>query len=353
MMPRRSSPDQRFVPRIKSTAVRVIAASGVANLFRPLTRGTAVVFMLHRFADPDRDVGGYDPASVARMLAYLRRNKYELVGLESLVKRLGGEGPPLRHTVAFTIDDGYVEHATIACPLFAGFDCPVTTFVPTGFLDGALWFWWDQIEYVFTHTARPSLAFDIERGHVCYVLGDTAARRSAQENFTTRCKALPDHRKHEAIRHLADIAEVSLPEQAPARYAPMSWDQLRACERNGMTFGAHTVTHPILARTGDGPARAEIVASWARLQAEAARSVPVFAYPNGQPGDFSDREFRVLGEIGLTAVTGVAGFATPRRYRSPNGPFLVPRFALPDSLPYLVQQVGGLERLKFLLRGTG
>ena len=62
---------------------------------------------------------------------------------------LSGDGPPLNRAVAFTIDDGYVEQATVAAPVFAEFDCPVTTFVTSGFLDRALWFWWDQIEYVF------------------------------------------------------------------------------------------------------------------------------------------------------------------------------------------------------------
>ncbi len=28
----------------------------------------------------------------------------------------------------------------------------------------------------------------------------------------------------------------------------MSWDQARLCEERGMTFGPHTVTHPILSR---------------------------------------------------------------------------------------------------------
>ena len=119
-----------------------------------------------------------------------------------------------------------------------------------------------------------------------------------------------------------------------------------------MTFAPHSVTHPILARTGDEQARTEIESSWRRLQTEAAAPLPIFAYPNGQAGDFGDREFGVLRSAGLLgAVTAVAGFVTPEGYRAEAGAYRIPRFPFPDSMPHLIQQVGGLERLKFMLRG--
>jgi peptidoglycan/xylan/chitin deacetylase (PgdA/CDA1 family) len=331
----------------------MLTASGLANLCRPLTRNAGVVFMLHRFADPDRGVRGHEPASVRELLGYLRRSKYQLVDLASLMASLRGDAAPLHHAVAFTIDDGYLDHAAVACPLFAEFDCPVTTFVTTGFLDGTLWFWWDRIQFTFARAAARRLTLDLGDSTVSYDVRDPASREAAADDFTTRCKRLPDAEKIEAIHCLASEAEVEVPHQPPPAYAPMSWSQLRACERRGMTFGPHTVTHPILARTGDSQARTEIVESWARLQREAASPVPIFAYPNGQAGDFGEREFGILRSAGIrSGVTGISGFATPQRHRDPNGEFLVPRFPFPDELPYLIQQVSGLERLKFMLRGV-
>lgn len=337
---------------MKATALRVVTGSGVASLFRPLTRNAAVVFMLHRFCESDPDVRGYDPGIVRRLLASLRRERYQLVDLGTLFASLSGEGPPLRHAVVFTIDDGYREHAEIACPLFAEFDCPVTTFVATGFLDRKLWFWWDQVQYIFTRTPRRTLQLDLDGQTFRYELSDRTARISAGDHFTGRCTAIPEHRKLEAIARLAEAADIHVPTHAPPSFAPMTWDQLRACERRGMTFAPHTVTHPVLARTDDAQARAEIEGSWRRLRAEAASPLPIFAYPNGQTADFGAREYRIMREVGIRgAVTGVAGFATTQRFARPDGEFVVPRFPFPDSMPYLIQQVDGLERLKFLIRG--
>ena len=337
---------------MKATALRVVTGSGVASLFRPLTRGAAVVFMLHRFSDGDPLVRGYDPGRVRPLLEHLRRERYQLVDLGTLIASLRGEVPPLRHAVTFTIDDGYRDHAEMACPLFAEFDCPVTTFVATGFLDGRVWYWWDRIQYVFVTSSRRSVHVDLDDMPVRYEIESVESRVAAADHFTALCTRLTEPRKQLAIEQLISAAEVDVPELAPPSFAPMTWDQLRACETRGMTFAPHTITHPVLARTDDAQARAEIEGSWRRLREEAASPLPVFAYPNGQAGDFGEREYGVLRETGLQgAVTGLAGFATAQRYRNPNGEYLIPRFPFPDSLPYLIQQLDGLERLKFMLRG--
>jgi hypothetical protein len=53
-----------------------------------------------------------------------------------------------------------------------------------------------------------------------------------------------------------------------------------------MTPPAVTVTRPILGQNSAAASRPEIIDSWARLKAETRSTVPLFAYPNGLPGDF-------------------------------------------------------------------
>lgn len=320
--------------------------------FAPLLHDRATVFMLHRFRDADRGVEGIDPAAVERGLSYLRRHRYDLVGLEELFRRLAGDGPPLRRAVAFTIDDGYLEQATIAAPLFARYDCPVTTFVTTDFLDGRIWLWWDQIEYVFLRAPRPEVAARVDGVEVRHSWEDEAGRRRALKEFSVGCTRQPDTLKHALIAAVARSAEIEIPAEPPRRYLPMSWDLVRACERRGMSFGPHTVTHPILSRTAGEQSRREIVDSWSRLRAEASRPTPVFCYPNGCWDDFGTREIAVLDELGfLGAVAGENGYADARALRRRAAErFRVPRFACPEDLPHVIQIVSGVERLKQLVR---
>jgi peptidoglycan/xylan/chitin deacetylase (PgdA/CDA1 family) len=344
-----------MIRRLKPLALRALTHPICTASLGPLMQGRAAIFMLHRFAQPDLGVQGHDPQMLRTVLAWLRREHYELVPLADLFRRLAGEAPPFRRAVCFTIDDGYLDHATIGSPVFAEFDCPVTTFVTTGFLDQQLWFWWDRIEWIFAQSMRGRGRVVLGGVPLEYRWGDADERARAQADFTARCKEVPDLEKGAAIMVLAHDTEVELPALPPPPYRPMSWDQLRECETRGMTFGPHTVTHPVLSRTSDEQSNRELEESWSRLKEEATQPVPVFCYPNGQMVDFGTRETATLRRIGLHgAVTGVEGYADVRAFdQSIESPFRTPRFSYAESLPHMIQYVSGLEWIKQRIRRRG
>ncbi len=331
----------------------VISLPSVGALFTPLVHDRGVILRLHRFRDKELGIEGRDPAALRRVLEFLRRERYELLTLVELIHRLAGDGPPLRRAVAVTIDDGYFDQATVGAPLFAEFDCPVTTFVTTGFLDQQMWFWWDKITYVFDHTPLNSLKLVVGESELRYFWDDIRNRNRAREDFKARCKAVGDAEKTAAIQALAASAEVELPDRAPPKYSPMSWDQLRACEERGMTFAPHTVNHPILARASAEQARREIEDSWRRLCDEAYRPIPILAYPNGRLQDFGRREIDVLKSLGfMGAVATEMGYNDSSWFRAnPEARYMLRRFGNADSLPHVAQFVSGFQRVKDVVRG--
>lgn len=310
--------------------------------------------MLHRFRHDERRVLGHEPGPLRETLAWLRREGFSLLSLDTLLARLASDGPPLERAVAFTIDDGYADHAEVAAPLFAEFDCPVTTFVVSGFLDGDLWLWWDRVEHAFLHTRRCDVTLALG-GDVCqYTWSGANERRAAMADLVERLKQVPDAEKHAAIARLAQALDVDLPSRPPPQYAPMSWEDLRRAEQQGMRFGPHTVTHPVLSRTTDVESGREISESWRRLREEAASPQAIFCYPNGGWSDFGSREVHQLLQLGFSgAVVGVTGHATSRDLRRDSAaPFQVRRFAFPDDVTVAAQYAGGFERLKAILRGV-
>ena len=99
---------------------------------------------------PPRDICG-DACS------YLVRNKYNFISLERLVLALRNEEALPPKPVVFTLDDGYVDQAEIAVPIFLEFDCPVTFFVITGMLDHTLWPWDAKVSWIIETTGKTSL----------------------------------------------------------------------------------------------------------------------------------------------------------------------------------------------------
>lgn len=337
---------------VKKLLFNLLELPGVGTSLRFVRNDCAAIFMLHRFTDRATGVEGHETHNLRQCLEYLRRNKYELLPLSEVFRRLTGEGPALQGAVAFTMDDGYADQATVGGQVFAEYDCPATIFLSTGFIDGKLWFWWNKIEFIFRRASSKTIRFSFAGRDLEYRLEGNGARSEAQCDFTERCKELSDSEKHAMIALLAAEAGVDVPLQPPGEYAPMTWDQVRHWEGKGLTFGPHTVSHPILSRTTSDQAHRELTVSWERLCKEARHPVPIFCYPNGQWKDFGVREIEILKSIGMIGgLVGESGYASTRLFHHQgSGPFRVQRFAYTGDLIDMAQCVSGIERIKEIVR---
>lgn len=337
---------------LQRRVLHLLELPGARRSLGVLRRGIGTVFMLHRLADPETGAVGADPRELRRTLEFLRKRGYRLVSIQELFEALRNGDPSTDLGAAFTLDDGYREQATVAGPIFAEFDCPATVFVTTGFLDGDLWQWWDKIEHLFRTSPRRALSIEFAGAGLQYSLSTEAERQAARDDFTARCKRVPEAEKLAAIARLAAQADVELPLRAPEEYQAMTWEDVRAWEGRGLSFGAHTKTHPILSNTGDAQCAEEILGSLARLRQQARQPSPVFCYPNGGPEDVGPREYRHVQEAGFSgALTTSIGYASAREFRSrPENPYLVRRFPYPEDSRVAALFASGADRLR---RGLG
>ena len=335
----------------KRALLRPLAAPGVSRMLAGLTETSATIFMLHRFAVPELSIEGHPPQTVRAILTDLRKRRFEPISLHELFRKLK-DGEPLRRAVAFTIDDGYFDHARVGAPVFAELDCPVTIFVVSGFLDGKTWLWWDQFSYIFARTRRTALTARLAGREIRYVLDSKESRRRGATELSFLCQ---DAWQADRLACLADLgreADVELPAAPPPEFAPLTWDEARQLEKKGITFGPHTVTHPVLSSTDADHATSEISESWARLRAELQRPVPVFSYPHGRRRDYGEREMAEVQRLGL--LGGVSGHFDefhPRSYRQPPAICRVPRYGFQNDLLSVLQCVSGVASLKVRLRG--
>ena len=90
-----------------------------------------------------------------------------------------------------------------------------------------------------------------------------------------------------------------------ARDLCMRWDELAELSRHPLVeIGAHTVTHPMLAKHSDDVARTEMEASRDAIAANLGTSPRHFAYPYGFAEAVGPREVDLAREAGyLSAVT--------------------------------------------------
>jgi peptidoglycan/xylan/chitin deacetylase (PgdA/CDA1 family) len=91
----------------------------------------------------------------------------------------------------------------------------------------------------------------------------------------------------------------------------LTWDDVKLMHRHGISFGSHSVTHPILSRLTFGKARSEIQDSKRAIEEKLSSPVKTFAYPGGKKEDFNEATKAALIEAGyvcaLTAIFGTNG----------------------------------------------
>ena len=335
---------------LKDAVRRVLTNDALLPLLRPLTGNLVAVQLVHRFADPELGVRGTSIAELRANLAFLRRHRFHITSLGELLSSTPSErhnGP----SIVFTVDDGYADFARVAAPVFAEFDCPVTVFLVTGAVDGTCWHWWNRVEFAVESTKRSSVELDLFGRTVSWRWETPGQRAAAISSMTESLKVMPNEQKELTLVTLAERLEVDLPAQPTPRYSAMSWSDVRHCATKGVTFGPHTVTHPILPAVADADAKWEVLESWRRLRSECDAVVPVFAYPSGV---YSVREVSILADSDLVAaLTTMPHYASRAAFHDvePKTRFTIPRFSYTSDRAQFVQVVAGVERFKLAVRG--
>lgn len=95
----------------------------------------------------------------------------------------------------------------------------------------------------------------------------------------------------------------------------LTWDQIKEMSENRISFGAHTVSHPIMSRISIEMAEREIQESKKTIEEKIGRPITSFAYPFGKKAQYSSALFPVLEKLGfkcaVTTETAANNHRTP------------------------------------------
>jgi len=284
---------------LKSAVQLAFHRSGGLRLARFLHRRGCRILMYHHFSDP---------SALAAQCAHLRKH-YRLVSLAEVADCLDAGLPPPPHSLAVTVDDGYGDFFHSAFPVFSAFRIPVTVFLVTDFLDRHSWLWVDQIQYAFARAGVSTLEIELPGQTLRFPLLSSGQRQQAADQVKEAVKSLSDPDRRALLSRLPDLLQTGLPAEPPPEFQPLTWDQVRLLARDGIEFGAHTKSHPILsAIAGQEELREEILGSKRRIEDELEKPVAHFCYPNGRARDIHHPAIDCVRRAGFrTAVTAEPG----------------------------------------------
>jgi len=273
------------------------------NAIGPILRPPGViVLMYHRVIGSDEPFVGVPVSQFLAQMNWLREH-CEPIGPADLVER-SKQGRKKRPAVLVTFDDGYRDYHDLAYPILKSLGIPALVFLTTSLMEGGM-LWTDELQWAVLASRAQRVSRPWDGGTVMSIL-DEGARRSWGHMARQHLKGLADDQRQETLEKM--FSELGRP---PARERQMlSWDEVRATS-DLTVFGGHTHTHPNLSRVDRSRAEMEIRTCRDRILSETGSSPCYFAYPNGQPQDFTAETQTILRENGFTlafsTVEGIAG----------------------------------------------
>ena len=276
-------------------------APGVTRAFLTSTRPRRfLVLCYHRVNDDAHPFFTGTPVALFRKQMEALRRHFTVLPLTELGERARLRDLP-RNGVAVTFDDGYRDNYQNALPVLRDLGLKATIFLTTDAIDGNTLLWHDRVFDAFHRTRRAEARFE----DAVLPLGPADRGASLAIVLARLRRASPSDRD---IRIERLLEELGIEPGVPGGWEKLNWQEVREMASHGISFGAHTLDHPILTFVGEEEARRQIRESKRRIEAELGSPVTTFAYPNGSASDFDRSTRRIVEEEGLAlAVTTVSG----------------------------------------------
>lgn len=248
------------------------------------------------------------PQSVFEAQMRFLRQRYRVVSLEEVCDGLRN-GAVAEPAVAVTFDDGYEGVFSEAFRILSKYRIPATVYLIADAMETGRVAWYDRIFLILQTLPAGSLHVDLDVPR-SFQLSSKLTRLKVATEIVTVLRSLPDWRRKECC---ADLEKrVTLDERELAGRI-MNWSQVKTMQQAGISFGSHTVTHPVVGRLTAPEMESELAESKRLLEAKLDCPVFDFAFPFGKSDECGLQvSSGILSRCGYrSAVTTVPGANTP------------------------------------------
>lgn len=254
-----------------------VGESGISNIYSTLRRcikgPQVVIVMYHRVAPMDTST--LDPAIFEKQIKFLR-NSFNVVSLDAIPDCFELKKDSFKNTAIITFDDGYKDNFIYAYPILKKYGLNATIFLTSGYIDSDKLFWWDTLEYIINNGLG---IFSLE-DFGTFTLDSKFGRTEALQKISKRIRKMSSSEQLSLLDTIASKCKVEIPENFKKEMM-LSWSEVKCMLNNGITFGSHSVNHPLLTQIPLSVAKNEIVQSKRHIEEVLGIKVSAFSYPFG------------------------------------------------------------------------
>ena len=264
-----------------------------------LARRRRLILTFHRIRPAGQQLDPFDTCpsvsvDVFREMLIYGRERFAMVPLAELWHRGAGSKP----AAAVTFDDGWRDNYDLAYPVLRELGIPATVFVTTGKIGSSQPFWQQTLGQAFRSATAGSGGEASRRLALALCAKDGVSPTPALYRRTVLAwKKLPAGQCEDRLR----LAGCLSPARSDHSRCFLSVEEIGEMAAAGITFGSHTVTHPILPQLTPAEMDREMRESKTCLEELLHRPIDMIAYPNGAFSDEVLNRARAAGyRIGCT-----------------------------------------------------
>jgi len=235
--------------------------------------------------------------------------------------------PP--RSILLTCDDALRNTLTEMVPILheAGLSC---LFFATGASsdDVPSMLWYEELYLMLLDASEP-VALHLSEADIRINIAAAQPKHAAWWSLVERLSQFAQPHRREFLDRIRD--QLKLPENwatrfienpsLAARFLMLDRTGISQLAAAGMTIGAHSLSHPILARASDDLAWQEISESRGVLEKLLGRTVWAFGYPFGNAATVTERDVKLAEQAGFRCAFMNAGGG----FGAPYNSFAVPR----------------------------
>jgi len=211
-----------------------------------------------------------------------------------------------------TFDDGYIDNYENAFPILRRYKVPATIFLTTGYIGTGKLLWWDALAFIVKSTRQQRVEFTVgERLH-SFSIGTKAKKKRSIEDILRLLKKIPDTDRIECLNQIkAFVKDVS--ESDYTGREMLKWEHVEEMSQNGIEFGAHSVSHPVLSRLSPELIYQEVSGSKKDIESRLNKKCTAFSYPVGGHASYNPNVISCVKDTGYRyAVSYVHGMNAAR-----------------------------------------
>ena len=282
-----------------------------------------LVLCYHKIYNLDRDWNGITTRldTFSKQMEYIYKT-YGFASSEELVNT------KYDRRVVLTFDDGFEDNYTNALPIIQAYGIPTLFFIATETINTQRETWCNElIRIILEGDGYPNYFRICEKGKMKLFLTETVEQRLALYRYFRNSMLGLNAEKRKDIFNLLKAWAGSNRYPARTTHRMMSREQiLELSNKENISIGCHTVTHPSLGLLTEEQQRYEILQSKNTLEEIIGKKVDQFAYPFGGISDYNFSTISILESLNFKR----AYTTTFKRKNRLDSAFEIPRVCISE-----------------------